>query len=93
MTLFNFGRYLTIASSREGTLATNLQGIWNRSIRPPWSSNYTVNINTQMNYWPAEVCNLSECHKPLFEQIKKMAASGAVTAQKDLQYGGLDGGA
>jgi len=92
VTLFNFGRYLTIASSREGTLATNLQGIWNRSTRPPWSSNYTVNINTQMNYWPAEVCNLSECHKPLFEQIKKMAASGAVTAQKTFNMEGWTAG-
>lgn len=87
-TLFNFGRYLAIASSREGTAATNLQGIWNRNVRPPWSSNYTVNINTEMNYWPMEVCNLSECHKPLFEQIKKMAKCGTETARRTF---GLEG--
>lgn len=87
-TLFNFGRYLAIASSREGTTATNLQGIWNRNVRPPWSSNYTVNINTEMNYWPMEVCNLSECHKPLFAQIKNMAKCGAETARRTF---GLEG--
>ena len=52
------------------TIPANLQGIWNDMIRPPWSSNYTININTQMNYWPAEVANLSECHTALFDLIK-----------------------
>ncbi|MBW7461720.1 glycoside hydrolase family 95 protein, partial [Paenibacillus sepulcri] len=61
--LFHYGRYLMIASSRPGTQPANLQGIWNQDARPVWSSNYTLNINTEMNYWPAEVCNLGECHE------------------------------
>src|SRR6185369_14112419 len=61
---FQFGRYLLIASSRAGSQAANLQGLWNDQIKPPWDSKWTVNINTEMNYWPAEVCNLSECHQP-----------------------------
>ena len=79
--LFQYGRYLLIASSREGTQPANLQGIWNKDLRPPWSSNYTVNINTQMNYWPAEICNLSELHEPLFEFIKELRVTGAKTAK------------
>lgn len=79
---FDFGRYLLIACSREGTLPATLQGIWNPDMLPPWESKYTININTEMNYWPAESCNLSECHMPLFEQIKKMVKNGMVTAQK-----------
>ena len=67
---FQFGRYLLIASSRPGTMAANLQGIWNDSLTPPWDSKYTININTEMNYWPAEVCNLSELHEPLFDLIE-----------------------
>ena len=63
--LFQYGRYLLIASSRPGGVPANLQGIWNESMRPPWSSNWTLNINTEMNYWPAEVANLAECHEPL----------------------------
>jgi hypothetical protein len=59
---FHYGRYLLIASSRPGTQPANLQGIWNHQIQPPWSSNWTVNINTQMNYWPAETTNLADCH-------------------------------
>ncbi|MBO0600609.1 glycoside hydrolase family 95 protein [Sporosarcina sp. E16_3] len=74
--LFQYGRYLMIASSREGTQPTNLQGIWNDSTRPPWSSNYTININTEMNYWPAEVTNLGECHRPLLKLIKELAVNG-----------------
>ena len=64
--LYQFGRYWLIYSSRPGGLPANLQGIWNDSMRPPWSSNWTLKINAQMNYWPAEVANLSECHQPFF---------------------------
>jgi alpha-L-fucosidase 2 len=85
---FQYGRYLLIASSREGTQAANLQGIWNEKIRPPWSSNYTTNINVQMNYWLAEVCNLSELHKPLFDLIEEIAISGRQTAQEYYQCRG-----
>ncbi|MCC9078497.1 glycoside hydrolase family 95 protein [Litorilinea aerophila] len=83
--LFQFGRYLLIASSRPGTQPANLQGIWNDQVRPPWSSNYTININTQMNYWPAEVTNLAECHTPLFDFIAELAANGQETAR--VNYG------
>ncbi len=62
---FQYGRYLLMASSRPGTQPANLQGIWNDRVQPPWNSDYTTNINTQMNYWPAELGNLSECHEPL----------------------------
>ncbi|MDS0527810.1 glycoside hydrolase family 95 protein [Clostridium sp. SHJSY1] len=82
---FQYGRYLLIASSREGSQPSNLQGIWNEDLRPAWSSNYTTNINVEMNYWPAEVCNLSECHKPLFKMIKEVSESGEETAKK--RYG------
>jgi alpha-L-fucosidase 2 len=78
--LFDFGRYLLIASSRRGGQAANLQGLWNESMRPPWSSNYTININTQMNYWPAEVANLAECHEPLLTFIGELAVNGRKTA-------------
>ena len=83
--LFQYGRYLLIACSRPGTQPANLQGIWNQDVRPPWSSNYTININTQMNYWPAESCNLAECHQPLIEFISELAANGSKTAS--LNYG------
>lgn len=83
--LFDFGRYLLIASSRPGTQPANLQGIWNDMVRPPWSSNYTLNINTEMNYWPAEVCNLPECHEPLFDFIEELAENGRRTAR--VNYG------
>ena len=66
---FQYGRYLLIASSRPGGLPANLQGLWNDSVRPPWNSNYTTNINLEMNYWPAEVANLSECATPLFDWL------------------------
>ena len=82
--LFNFGRYLLIASSRPGGQPANLQGIWNDSMRPPWSS-WTININTQMNYWPAEVANLAECHQPLLDFIAELAVNGRKTAQ--VNYG------
>lgn len=78
---FNFGRYLLISSSRTAHAPINLQGIWNEEMRPPWSSNYTININTEMNYWPIEVCNLSELHQPLLTFIKDLAKTGAVTAK------------
>ncbi|MBQ9765546.1 MAG: glycoside hydrolase family 95 protein [Lachnospiraceae bacterium] len=79
-TYFQFGRYLLIACSRPGTLPATLQGIWNQQMKPSWDSKYTININTEMNYWPAETCNLSECHLPLFELIKKMVPNGERTA-------------
>ena len=79
---FQFGRYLLIAASRPGGPPANLQGIWNKELRAPWSSNYTININTQMNYWPAEVTNLSEMHEPLLNFIKDLSVTGARTAKE-----------
>ncbi len=79
---FNYGRYLLISSSRPGGPAANLQGIWNKDLRAPWSSNYTININTEMNYWPAEVTNLSEMHQPLLKFIKDLSHTGANTAKE-----------
>ncbi|WP_101689635.1 glycoside hydrolase family 95 protein [Dysgonomonas massiliensis] len=79
---FQYGRYLLISSSRPGGSAANLQGIWNKEFRPPWSSNYTININTEMNYWPAEAGNLSEMHTPLLQFIPNLAKTGAVTAKE-----------
>lgn len=79
---FDFGRYLMISGSREGTLPLNLQGIWNQDMWPAWGGRYTVNINTEMNYWPVEICNLSELHTPLFELIEKMRPHGRETAKK-----------
>lgn len=86
--LFQYGRYLMIAGSRPGSQPLNLQGIWNREVRPPWNSNYTTNINTEMNYWPTEVCNLSECHQPLFEMLEHLSVTGAQTAQNNYGCGG-----
>lgn len=79
---FNYGRYLLISSSRPAGTPANLQGIWNKELRAPWSSNFTININTQMNYWPAEVTNLSEMHQPLFDLIKNISKTGATTAKE-----------
>lgn len=79
---FNFGRYLTIAASREGTQVTNLQGIWNNSILPPWNCNMTVNINTEMNYWPTLMINLPECAEPMNRMICEMAENGRRTAKE-----------
>lgn len=79
--LFQYGRYLMISGSREGGQPLNLQGIWNAEVIPPWNSAYTININTEMNYWPAEVTNLSECHEPLFRLIKEIEVSGRKTAK------------
>lgn len=86
--LFNYGRYLLISSSRPGTLAGTLQGIWNESMQPPWSSNFTININTQMNYWAAEGANLAECHEPLFDLLEALSVAGRRTAHSVY---GLDG--
>lgn len=79
---FDFGRYLLIACSREGGLPATLQGIWNKDMTPPWDSKYTININTEMNYWLAENCNLSECHMPLFTLLEKMVKNGRKTARE-----------
>jgi len=79
---FQYGRYLLISSSRPGGSAANLQGIWNKDPHPAWSSNYTININTQMNYWPAETTNLSEMHAPLLQLIQNISQTGKVTAKE-----------
>ncbi|HRX10334.1 MAG TPA: glycoside hydrolase family 95 protein [Draconibacterium sp.] len=79
--LFQYGRYLMISGSRTGGQPMNLQGIWNAEIIPPWNSGYTINMNTEMNYWPAEVANLSECHEPLFRLIKECVVNGQETAK------------
>lgn len=79
--MFHYARYLMICSSVPGSQCTNLQGIWNHHMRAPWSSNYTVNINTEMNYWMAEKANLSDCHMPLLELIERTSKKGEKTAQ------------
>ena len=78
---FQYGRYLLIASSRPGGQPANLQGLWNDQLAPPWDSKWTVNINTEMNYWPAEPTNLSECHEPLFDMIADVAQTGRASAR------------
>ena len=78
---FQFGRYLLISSSQPGGQPANLQGIWNESTNPAWDSKYTININTEMNYWPAEKCNLSELHEPLFRMVRELSESGRETAK------------
>lgn len=83
-----YARYLTIASSRPGTKPSNLQGIWNHKIKPPWFSSYTTNINLEMNYWPVEMTNLSECHEPLFDFIEDISKTGKVVAK---EHYGVDG--
>lgn len=79
--IFQYGRYLMIAGSRPGTQPLNLQGIWNGTINPPWASKYTININIQMNYWVAEVCNLSEFHEPFLRMVDELQKPGANTAK------------
>jgi len=74
--VFQYGRYLLIASSRPGSQPANLQGLWNDRMEPPWESKYTININFEMNYWPAELCNLSECHEPMFSLIEDCSITG-----------------
>ena len=79
--LFNYGRYLLISSSQPGGQPANLQGVWNDKVNAPWDSKYTININAEMNYWPAEVCNLSETAEPLFQMISELSETGAETAR------------
>lgn len=85
---YQYGRYLLISSSRPGGLPANLQGLWNEDVRPPWSSNYTTNINAEMNYWVAETGNLSEMHQPLLDFIGRLAKPGAITAKTYYGAGG-----
>jgi alpha-L-fucosidase 2 len=82
---FQFGRYLLLCSSRPGGLPANLQGIWNEHMNAPWNSDFHTNINLQMNYWPAEVCNLAECHEPLFDYMDTLVEPGSRTAK--IHYG------
>lgn len=84
---YQYGRYLLISSSRKGGQATNLQGLWNDLVQPPWGSNYTTNINTQMNYWLTESTNLTECNAPLFNLIKNLSVNGAATARINYNIG------
>ncbi|EMI41077.1 large secreted protein [Rhodopirellula sp. SWK7] len=86
--LYQYGRYLLIASSRPGGQAANLQGLWNDSKSPAWDSKYTININTEMNYWPAEVANLAECHEPLFDLLDDVAVTGQEVAKDFYDAGG-----
>lgn len=79
--LYQYGRYLLISSSQPGGQAANLQGVWNGGMNAPWDSKYTININAEMNYWPAEVTNLSECHQPFFSLVSDLAATGAEAAK------------
>ncbi len=85
---YNFNRYLLISCSRPGGIPATLQGIWNHHLQAPWSSNYTTNINAEMNYWPAETANLAECHEPLIDFINDAASNGSVTARN---FYGTDG--
>lgn len=80
--MFNYGRYLLISSSQPGGQAANLQGVWNQDYMAPWDSKYTININAEMNYWPAEVCGLTESVEPLFSMIRDLSETGAVTARE-----------
>ena len=89
MLCFQFGRYMLVSSSRPGGQAATLQAIWNERLSPPWGSKYTININIQMNYWPAEITNLGECHRPLIDMVKDLAENGAKTAQ--IYYPGSKG--
>ncbi len=86
--IFNYGRYLLISSSQPGGQPANLQGIWNDEVMAPWDSKYTININAQMNYWPADVCGLSECLVPFFGLIRDLSETGAVTAKQMYGCGG-----
>jgi alpha-L-fucosidase 2 len=86
---FQYGRYLLLSSSRPGGLPANLQGLWAQGMRPPWEADYHVNINIQMNYWPAEVTNLSECHTPLFDFVDMLRGPGRHTARTAYNCGGF----
>ena len=85
---YQFGRYLMICSSRPGTQAANLQGIWNDDTNPAWDAKYTTNINTEMNYWPVESGNLSECSEPLFRMIRELTDQGSQVAREHYGAGG-----
>jgi alpha-L-fucosidase 2 len=85
---FQFGRYLLISSSQPGGQPANLQGIWNKEMSPPWGSKYTININTEMNYWPAEETNLAEMHLPLVQMVKELSVTGQQTAKSMYGVGG-----
>ena len=86
---FQFGRYLMIAGSRPGSLPLNLQGIWNQDMTPIWGSRFTININTEMNYWPALTANLAECQEPLFDLLERVRENGRETAMKMYGCGGF----
>ena len=88
---FQFGRYLLLSSSRPGAMPANLQGIWADGLTPPWNSDYHININIQMNYWPAEVCNLAECHQPFFDLTDSLRPRGRVTAKETYNCRGFVG--
>ena len=79
--LYQYGRYLLIASSREGSEPANLQGIWNQYLQAPWGGRYTININTEMNYWHAQTCNLGECEEPLLRMVEELSAAGRSSAE------------
>jgi alpha-L-fucosidase 2 len=85
---FQYGRYLLISSSQPGGQPANLQGIWNDKMNPPWDSKYTININTEMNYWPAEPTNLTEMHEPLVQMVKELSETGRQTAKNMYGVGG-----
>ena len=85
---FQYGRYLLIASSRPGAQPANLQGIWNFQVTPPWSSNWTSNINIQMNYWPVETCNLSDCAEPLIRFVEELSQTGRCAAEETYRLPG-----
>ncbi len=86
--LYQYGRYLLISSSREGSQPANLQGIWNDKLAPPWDSKYTININTEMNYWPAEITNLSECTAPLIRMVQDLSETGKSVAKEHYNMNG-----
>jgi alpha-L-fucosidase 2 len=86
--LYQYGRYLLISSSRPGTQPANLQGIWNDKLAPPWDSKYTININTEMNYWPAEITNLAECTEPLIKMVEELAVTGQNVAKEHYNMDG-----
>jgi alpha-L-fucosidase 2 len=86
---FQFGRYLLISSSQPGGQPATLQGLWNDQLYPPWDSKYTVNINTEMNYWPSEVTNLSEMNEPLIQMIRELSETGKQTRKRHVWCSGL----
>jgi len=86
--LYQYGRYLLISSSRPGTQPANLQGIWNDRMAPPWDSKYTININTEMNYWPSEITNLAECTEPLIKMVEDLAVTGQNVAKEHYNLNG-----